>query len=142
MAGAMASALAVHVNGLVRGVVHQREKLLERRRRRRFVRRHRNPEELHPEALHGAGLARIPILRQIDDGFDTERFEISVIVALRLGTAIVVRVDAAEVVDVNGGGRCDGGWVRPERRREQQTKQCGRGDVRSASVMDHGNPPS
>ena len=85
--------------------------------------------ELHAGCLDELLLGGIEVALQIDDRLHAERREVGVVAAVRLGSAEVVRVDLAKVVDVDpcagragasgcgfvGSGRADD-WRQRERR--------------------------
>src|SRR5712692_4784763 len=83
---------------------------------------HRNPVKLHAEALNDRRFLGIAILGQVDDGLDAERREIRVVMTLRLSATVVIRVDAAEVVDLNVRASVDVGSSR-DRHRQRPTQQ-------------------
>jgi hypothetical protein len=81
--GPLASSLAMHVHGLTRGIVHERQKLGHFLRRWCLVGRHRDPIEFHPLGLDKGRFLSFSIFGQINHRLDTERLEIGVVVTRR-----------------------------------------------------------
>jgi hypothetical protein len=78
------------------------KKLREFGIRRWLVRRHRNLNVPHADALDHRPFRRVRVVaREIDDRLDAERGEISVVVVLRLRAAVVLWVDPPEVADAD-----------------------------------------
>src|SRR5688572_24535018 len=104
-ARAMLAADTVHVDWSAVRVIDDGEELLQLGGRWRTVRRHRDLDVLHSSPLDQLAFVGLRIVAgQVDHRLDSQRRQVGVVAALRLGTSIVGRADAPEVIDPNA--RC------------------------------------
>lgn len=94
---------AVDENRLMRGIFHQREKLLDLFWGGRRAGCHGNVDIRHTHPLNRSSFVTFLIVDEVNDGLDAEGLQIAVILALRLSATIVIFIDLPKVLDVDAG---------------------------------------